>query len=165
MKYCPQCGRELEDMSIDGTIRKACGSPTCDFVFWDNPVPVVMALVELEGTIILARNAKWPQGVFSLISGFVERRETPERAVLREVEEELGLRGSALRFIGYYPFAARNQLILAFGVTATGALRAGPEIAELRVVSRKQLRDWDFGRLTLTAKIVASWLNQDQVCS
>ena len=160
MKYCPQCGRELEELAIDGVTRKACGAPDCEFVFWDNPVPVVMALVEHEGKAILARNVRWPRGVFSLISGFVERGETPEQAVLREVEEELGLAGAAPRFIGYYPFAWRNQLILAFGVTASGPLSAGSEIAEIKAVSMQQLRDWDFGRLTLTAEIVASWLDQ-----
>ncbi len=56
---------------------------------WDNPVPVVAAIVEHEGAVILARDRDWPEKMFRLVTGFLENDETPEQGVAREVKEEL----------------------------------------------------------------------------
>ena len=52
-------------------------------------VPVLAALVELEGRILLARNAAWPGRRFALITGFMEAGETPRDGIMREVKEEM----------------------------------------------------------------------------
>ena len=56
----------------------ACPDTSCGYVHWDNPLPVVAAIVEYEGRILLARNAAWQEGMFALITGFLENGETPE---------------------------------------------------------------------------------------
>jgi NADH pyrophosphatase NudC (nudix superfamily) len=127
-------------------------------VHWDNPVPVVAALVEYRGKVVLARNEQWPEGLFSLITGYLERDETPEAAVLREVKEELGLDGKVQALLGCHALTEKNQVILAHWVTATGELTTGSEIAETRLVSREELAQWPFGRLALTSAIVRQWL-------
>lgn len=78
MKYCPECASVLELKCVDGVERKACTSPECAFVHWNNPVPVVAALVQYHGEVVLARNSQWPEGMFSLVTGYLERNETPE---------------------------------------------------------------------------------------
>lgn len=158
MKYCPECASLLELSRIDGAERKACMSPGCSFVHWDNPVPVVAALVQLQGKVVLARNSQWPEGMFSLVTGYLERNETPEEAVVREVKEELGLNGEVEEFIGCYSFTEKNQVILAHWVIATGELETGDEIAEVKLLSREELSLWQFGRLALTSAIVKQWL-------
>lgn len=57
MKFCPECASVLEVRCIDDVERKACTVPECGFVHWDNPVPVVAALIEFQGKIVLARNS------------------------------------------------------------------------------------------------------------
>jgi NADH pyrophosphatase NudC (nudix superfamily) len=153
MKYCPHCAAPLATSAIDGIERLACGAG-CGYVFWNNPVPVVAALVQYRGGVLLARNAAWPPGKFSLITGFLERGESPEEGILREVREELGLDGSIARFIGYYPFHPQNQLILAFDVLAEGEVSLSPELLEYRVIAPERLRAWDFG----TGFAVRDWL-------
>lgn len=101
MKYCPECTNALTPKPIDGAERMACTSPQCGFVHWDNPVPVVAALIEYQGKIVLARNAQWPKGMFSLVTGYLEKNETPENAVIREIKEELGPGGASHKFIGH----------------------------------------------------------------
>jgi NAD+ diphosphatase len=160
MKYCPDCGNTLEAKRIDGVERKACVSPECGFVHWDNPVPVVAALIEYQDKIVLARNVQWPEGMFSLVTGYLERNETPEDSVVREVNEELGLDSKVQEFIGCYSFKEKNQLILAHWVVATGALKMGNEIAEVKLLSREELKLWQFGRLALTSAIVKVWLEK-----
>lgn len=158
MKYCPECASPLRLKRIDGAERKACASPECTFVHWDNPVPVVAALVQYRGKIVLARNSLWPVDTFSLVTGYLERGETPEQAVVREVKEELGLDGKVERSIGCYSLVEKNQVVLAHWVVATGNLETGSEIAEVKLLSRKQLELWQFGRLALTSVIVKQWL-------
>ena len=160
MKFCPKCASPLEFRHIDGVVRKACVSPDCGFVHWDNPVPVVAALIEHQGKILLARNSQWPQGMFSLVTGYLERHETPEEAVGREVKEELGLDGTVEEFIGCYAFSKKNQLILAHRVVATGELSIGQEIAEVKLLPREELEQWQFGPLTVTSAIAKRWLEK-----
>lgn len=157
LKYCPLCASALAARTIEGIERQACSVPGCGFVHWDNPVPVVAAVVEYGGQVVLARNARWPRRMFSLITGFLERNETPEEAVVREVKEELGLDSEATHFIGHYPFPAMNQLIVAFSVAGAGEIRTNDEIAETLLVSRAELDTYDFGSLSITAAVVRQW--------
>lgn len=99
-RYCPQCRRDLIYKELGGRTRLACTAAECDFVFWDNPVPVVAAIVELEGNIVLVRNAWWPEGKFGLLAGYLEPDETAEQGMLREVAEEIGLLGHNPRVRG-----------------------------------------------------------------
>ena len=158
MKYCPQCAGNLAKKIVDGVDRTVCNQPECGFVFWDNPVPVVAAVVEYRDSILLARNALWPQGMFSMITGYLERDESPESAVLREVREELGLDGQLEGFIGFYPFPGKNQLILAFYVSGTGEIELNHEIAEVKLLPKGGLEPRQFGKFQLTARIIQDWL-------
>lgn len=158
MKYCPVCASPLALRVVDEVERLACSAGHCHFVHWDNPVPVVAALVEYREQVVLARNVQWPGPVFSLITGYLERAESPERAVLREVQEELGLAGRISEFIGHYPVFKKNQLILAYWVHADGEVKLGKEIAEVRLATYAELKRYDFGDLTITAQIVSDVL-------
>lgn len=157
MKFCPLCASPLQLRQIDQRERLAC-SANCGFVHWNNPTPVTTALVRYQGGILLSRNAGWPDGVFSMMSGFIEQDETPEQTVVREAAEELGLRVDDLQLIGHYPFEKFNQLVIAYAIEASGELRLNEEIAEVRLVSREELANYDFGRLRLTTRIVGDWL-------
>ena len=159
MKFCPRCASPLSLLQVDQRERLAC-SAQCGFVHWNNPIPVVTALVQYQGGILLSRNAGWPEGVFSMMSGFVEQNEAPEQTVLRETSEELGLVVSRLQLIGHYPFEKFNQLVIAYAIEANGELRINEEIAEVRQVTLDELARYDFGRLRLTTRIVADWLAQ-----
>lgn len=151
--YCPQCGNGLLDTWLDGAPRLVCSG--CAFVHWNNPVPVVAALVELDGQVVLARNRAWPEKQFGLITGFLEAYEAPDQAALREVKEELGLDGRIVSLIGNYPFARQRQVIMAYHVQASGTPVLNEELAEIRLIPRERLRAWDYG----TGLAVAQWLD------
>ena len=126
-----------------GLDRQACTSGSCGYVHWDNPVPVVAAIVEHEGDIILARNVAWPGNFFALITGYLEKNDpSPEIGARREVKEELNLDAQEVTFVGHYPFARQNQLIIAYHVVATGEIRLNEELAEYRRVPPAQARYW-----------------------
>jgi NADH pyrophosphatase NudC (nudix superfamily) len=96
--------------------RRACPDDTCGYVHWNNPLPVVAAIVELDGKILLARNAAWPEGMFALITGFLENGETPEDGIAREVFEETALKAEQVTLVGVYEFMRKNELIIAYHV-------------------------------------------------
>ncbi|HKK23219.1 MAG TPA: NUDIX domain-containing protein, partial [Pseudohaliea sp.] len=140
---------------LGGHDRLACPGPGCGFVFWDNPVPVVAAIVERDtGDVVLARNAGWPEGKFGLVTGFLEPAETPEQGVLREVAEEINLPGEIRGFVGLYPFYRNNQLLLVYHVAVSGEPRPGEELAEIRSIPPERLRTWPFG----TGPALRDWL-------
>lgn len=152
--FCPRCATSLAERDEAGRPRKCCPADGCGYVFYDNPLPVVAALVELDGQVILARGKGWPAGMFGLITGFLERDESPSEGVLRELHEELGLRGEVVGLIGVYPFPQRNELIVAYHVKAQGQITLNDEIEEVKRVDPARLRPWPFG----TGLAVADWV-------
>ena len=153
-RFCPQCGGGLAARDTGSVSRPTCPAEACGFVAWDNPVPVIAAIVETAGRIVLARNVAWPEKVFGLVTGYLERDEAPEAAVAREVGEELGLRATAVKLVGLYPFAEKNQLIIAYHVIADGRIVLNEELAEYRLIDPDKLKAWDFG----TGPAVRDWL-------
>ena len=157
-RFCPVCATELvmradSAAGADGDkARLAC--PDGHWTHWDNPVPVLAALVELEGRILLARNAAWGPKNFALITGFMERGETPEQGIQRELQEETGLSADTISLIGVYEFIRKNELIIAYHVQASGEVRLSPELVEYRLVSPEKLRPWRAG----TGFAMADWM-------
>jgi NADH pyrophosphatase NudC (nudix superfamily) len=150
--FCPKCGAPLP---AGDTVPKACSTASCGFVFWNNPTPVVAALVERPDGVVLAHNKTWPEGMFGLITGFLEAGESPENAILREIGEELGLAASAPSLIGAYPFEQMNQLIVAYHVrTNTTDIQLGDELDAYKIIPADKLKPWPFG----TGLAVRDWL-------
>lgn len=150
--YCLRCATPLVEREDGGLPRPAC--PTCDYVFYDNPTPVVAALIEHEGDVILARNKGWPEAWYGLVAGYLERDETPEEGMLREVKEELDLDGEIVALIGVYSFFRMNQVIIAYHVRAEGVITLGDELADYKRVPSEKLRPWPQG----TGQAVSDWL-------
>ena len=152
-RFCPLCSAELEASDFGGMPRLKCQAD-CGFVHWDNPAPVLAALVECKGHIVLARNQAWAAGAFGLITGFLEGDEDPAAGVAREVKEELGLDVTTVELIGVYPFARKHEVIIAYHVVAGGEIRLNEELAEFRLIAPEKLKAWDFG----TGLAVGDWL-------
>ena len=153
-RYCPQCTAPLTTGFNGGRDRVLCTAPGCGFVHWDNPVPVVAAIVEPEGHVILARIVAWPAEFYALITGFLERGESPETGVQREVEEELGLTAQGANFVGLYEFHRKNQLLIAYHVPAIGTVRLNEELNDWKHVPFDQIAYWPSG----TGLALRDWL-------
>jgi len=151
-KFCPQCATPLTTAEVDGVIRAKC--PACDFVHWDNPIPVVAAIVEHKGKIVLTRSKGWPEKWVGIVAGFLEKGETPEEGVLREVKEELGLDGEIISFVGYYSFKMRNQIIFAYHIRAEGKIILGDELESIQELPPEEVRPWKMG----TGPALRDWL-------
>ncbi len=151
-RFCPSCATPLETRETGGRTRAAC--PQCHFTHWNNPLPVLAALVEYEGQILLARNVAWRNGMFALITGFLEADETPEQGMARELKEETNLDVDRITLIGVYEFMRKNELIIAYHVEASGTIELNEELAEFRLVAPHRLRPWRAG----TGYAMADWM-------
>ena len=76
--------------------------------------PCVLALVTKGNEILLARNNLFPEGLFSVLAGFVEVSESAEETVMREVMEEVSIRVKNIQYIGSQPWPFPSQLMLGF---------------------------------------------------
>ena len=154
--YCPQCATPLEwlPMQEDSGWRERLRCPACGFTHWNNPVPVLAAIVEIDGRVLLARNALWPPQMFALITGFMEAGETPQDGIRREVKEETNLDVSATKLVGVYDFQRMNQVIIAYHVVAHGEVRLSSELADWRMYELPELKCWP----AATGYALADWL-------
>lgn len=157
MNFCPRCGAKLVLKKLDEAERDVCPTPQCNYIHWNNPIPVVAALVKHKDHYIIARNSQWPRRIFSIITGYLEQNESPQEAVLREVSEELGLTGKIKTLIGAYSFVEQNQIIICYEVEATGQLTTNHEIADVKHLTPEELSDYDFSPLYITRNIIHDW--------
>jgi NAD+ diphosphatase len=150
--FCANCGT--------GTQRRNAGwvrhCPNCGREEYPRTDPAVIVLVHDGGTggsarVLLARQPVWPAGRYSVLAGFVEAGESLEACVLREVEEEVGLVVSDVRYLGSQGWPFPRSLMIGFSALgdASAPLRpADGEIEEAFWVTRDELRagldgDWD----------------------
>ncbi|MFI4928976.1 MAG: NUDIX domain-containing protein [Burkholderiales bacterium] len=158
-RFCPSCATELQplvQMEDSGEkVRMRC--PACNWTHWNNPTPVLAAVIECadrDGLVLLARNAAWTGRMFALITGFMEAGESPEQGIRREVLEETSLQVDALKLIGVYEFQRMNQVIIAYHALARGEVRLSPELAEYKLFAPQDIVCWPAG----TGYALADWL-------
>ena len=155
-KFCPQCATPLQWLSAleDSGHKERLRCPACDFVHWNNPTPVLAAIIEYRGQVLLARNAAWAGKMYALITGFMEAGETPREGIAREVKEETNLDALSVDLVGVYDFQRMNQVIIAYHVVADGEVSLSPELADYRLYDLPDLRCWPAG----TGQALADWL-------
>jgi 8-oxo-dGTP pyrophosphatase MutT (NUDIX family) len=100
------------------------------------------AVVRTQGTEILLVKHRWHDGTTSWIlpGGALLPRETPEEAVLRELDEETSLKGTIVRFLFTMPYDLGTSATFLVEVDATAQVSLGydPEKAQ---ESSKMLED------------------------
>ncbi len=155
-KFCPTCATPLAFITQmeDGGEKARLRCSACNYTHWNNPTPVLAAVVEVEGKILLAQNAAWPGKMFALITGFMEAGETPQEGIAREIKEETNLETTALDLIGVYDFKRMNQVIIAYHAVCHGEVKLSPELVDYRLYEFDQLKCWPAG----TGYALADWL-------
>jgi len=155
-KFCPQCATPLQLIAQleDGGEKQRLRCSACDWTHWNNPTPVLAAVIQYQDRILLARNAAWKDRVFALITGFMEAGETPQDGIRREIKEETNLEASELNLIGVYDFQRMNQVIIAYHAVADGQVQLSPELVEYKLFAYDEVKCWPAG----TGHALADWL-------
>lgn len=112
--FCSKCGAASD--LVQAGWQRTC--PACQTSHFPRTDPVVIMLVTEGNRLLLGRNAIWPEGMYSLLAGFLEPGETLEAAVRREVYEETGIRTGAVRYLASQPWPFPASLMIGCQVDA-----------------------------------------------
>jgi NADH pyrophosphatase NudC (nudix superfamily) len=155
-RFCPHCAAPLAPMVLleDGGEKERLRCAACGYTHWNNPTPVLAAVIEYGGQILLARNAAWDGKMFALITGFMEAGESPQDGIRREIAEETNLHAGELTLIGAYDFQRMNQVIIAYHAVCEGQIKLSPELVDYRLFSPQSVKCWP----SATGFALADWL-------
>ncbi|MGZ9809457.1 NAD(+) diphosphatase [Pseudoroseicyclus sp. H15] len=137
--FCARCGAK-SDMESAGWQRRC---PSCGAPHFPRTDPVVIMLVTHGNSVLLGRSPAWPEGMFSLLAGFVEPGEGIEAAVRREVWEEAGVRVGPVRYLSSQPWPFPASLMMGcIGEATSTEINVDPvEIEEALWVSRERVAE------------------------
>jgi 8-oxo-dGTP diphosphatase len=123
-----------------GTIK----CPVCDTAIpvYQNPVPTVDIIIEIEGGIVLIERKNPPHG-WALPGGFVDYGESYELAAIREAKEETGLDVTLVRQFHTYSAPDRDPrqhtASTVFIASASGTPQGLDDALQASIFSRKNL--------------------------
>ena len=136
--FCSRCGER--SVAINGGWQRDC--PACGGNHFPRTDPVVIMVIENGDNVLLGRSPGWPEGMYSLLAGFVEPGETLEAAVRREVLEEAGVKVGKVGFIASQPWPFPASLMFGcHGQAESTTINVDTnELEDARWVSRQELR-------------------------
>jgi NAD+ diphosphatase len=107
-KFCGRCGGETQS-AASGWQRNCTACKAPNFPRTD---PVVIMLITHGNNVLMGRSHGWPEGMYSLLAGFIEPGETIEAAVRRETFEETGVKVGEVEYLASQPWAFPGSLML-----------------------------------------------------
>lgn len=99
-EFCARCGAASE--IVEAGWQRSC--TTCPGQHFPRTDPVVIVLATHGNSVLVGRSPHWPEGMYSLLAGFVEPGETIEAASRREVFEESGVRLGDIHYLSSQPW-------------------------------------------------------------
>lgn len=139
--HCGRCGALTE--SRDGGHIRQCADSSCGYRAFPRTDAAVITLVEHpDGEhCLLGRQSRWPEGMYSVVAGFVEPGESLEECVVREVKEETGVVVDNVKYHASQPWPFPSSLMLGFSAKAktTEFKPDDDELIDIRWVGRSDL--------------------------
>jgi NAD+ diphosphatase len=123
-RFCGHCGAANERAPRE--LARTC--PRCGTTTYPRISPAVIMAVRRGEEVLLARRAGSSGSWWSVLAGFVDPGESLEQAVVREVEEEVGIAVGDVRYVGSQPWPFPSQLMVGFTARyESGELRVDEE--------------------------------------
>jgi NAD+ diphosphatase len=138
--FCGVCGSPTR--SAEAGCLRVCTNSQCGQHHFPHADPAIIVLVARDERCLLIRKSWWPEGLYSNVSGFVEPGESLEDAVVREVQEETGVKVQDITYHSSQPWPFPSALMLSFrAVASEGPLRVDEtELESARWFTREEMR-------------------------
>lgn len=142
--FCASCGA-ASDISMSGWQRRC---PVCSAPHHPRTDPVVIMLITQGNSALMGRSPGWPEGMYSLLAGFVEPGETIEAAVRREVQEETAVRVGEVGYLASQPWPFPASLMVGcHGIALSREITIDPtEIEDALWITREEMMEAFAGR-------------------
>lgn len=129
-KHCGYCGATKNPDKKEDALFCSCNN----IMTYPTISPCVLCLIKKDDQILLARNAMFPEGLFSVLAGFIETSETAEQTIEREIKEEVGLEVKNIKYFGSQSWPFPSQLMIGYECEyASGEINVdGIEIVEAK---------------------------------
>jgi NAD+ diphosphatase len=123
---------------VEAGWRRQC--PSCGAQHFPRTDPVVIMLICHGNSVLLGRASTWPQGMYSLLAGFMEPGESMEAAVRRETWEETGVRVGPVGYLSSQPWPFPSSLMIGCrGEALSHDIHRDPaELEDARWVTREE---------------------------
>jgi NAD+ diphosphatase len=140
-RFCGKCGNPTTSAEA-GNVR-ICKNSQCKQSHFPSMDPAIIVLVSSGEYCLLGSQQAWPKGMYSTIAGFVEPGESIEDAVIREVEEETGIKVEEIEYQSSQPWLFPSSLMIGFTAKAkSNEIRiAKNELEDARWFSREEIKD------------------------
>lgn len=137
--FCSKCGTK-SDMAQAGWQRNC---PSCEASHFPRTDPVVIMLITRGNSVLIGRSPFWPEGMYSLLAGFIEPGETIEDAVRREVFEETQIKVGHVSYLTSQPWPFPSSLMIGCaGDALTSDITIDPvEIEDAQWVTKEDMLD------------------------
>ncbi len=169
-RHCPACG--APDLAFDGCNRYDCR--TCGFLFYQNTAAACGVILRYEDAVLLLRRGREPAlGMLDFPGGFVDPGESAERAVQREIREEIGIDARDLRYFCSGPNRYRFHDVLyhTCDLVFTGTIDEPPrslqtsEVDAYVLVKRAEIRIEEIAFPSLRSAMdeyISRWSSDDE---
>lgn len=157
-QYCGRCGAKMEHHHALRAMKCECGN-----LQFPRIAPVVLAGIIKDDKIVATRYKDRPYKGLALNAGFVEIGESLEQALIREVEEEVGLKVAKLHYYGSQPWGHTGIEMAGFFVEIEGddtITLDEDELSEAFWCSREELPEQEFD-VSLTATMFEAFRKKE----
>ena len=136
-RFCGRCGQPTVELRDERA--KVCTN--CGLTNYPRLSPSIIVSIVKGEHILLARSDRFPEGMYSVLAGFVEPGETLEECIQREVAEEVGIEVHNIRYFGSQNWPFPHSLMIGFTADyLTGEIRIdNDEIVDARWFTAAEL--------------------------
>jgi len=163
-QFCGVCGNRTKPSKCGH--QRDCVKNECDSSHFPRTDSAVIVLVYDHDRALLGRQHFWPEGMYSLLAGYVEPGETIEHAVAREVFEESGIIVKNIKYLHSQPWPFPSSLMLGFTAEAvTEKIHYNDnEIEDVQWFTRDMMLDFKSQgkflprELSISRRLINDWL-------
>ncbi|MDQ0663681.1 NAD+ diphosphatase [Arthrobacter ulcerisalmonis] len=151
--HCPRCGTPTQ-VEAGGWVRR-CPADNSEHFPRTDPA-IIVTVVGPDGRLLLGGGGPVDARNYSLLAGFVEPGESLEEAVVREIQEEVGVRVTACQYLGSQSWPFPASLMLGFTAVTEDAQATpdGVEVTRARWFSREELQEAVLsGEITISSRL------------
>ncbi|GAB15489.1 putative NADH pyrophosphatase [Arthrobacter globiformis NBRC 12137] len=161
--HCPRCGT-VTNVEAGGWVRR-CPADNSEHYPRTDPA-IIVTVVGPDGRVLLGGGGPLDAKNYSTLAGFVEPGESLEQAVVREIQEEVGVRVKSCQYLGSqsWPFPASLMLGFTAVTDDTEAKPDGVEVTRARWFSREEVQEAVLSgeivistRLSIARSLIEHW--------